>query len=314
MNKKNNKRLNIVILSLLFIKINGAIITTAVISSNYNKNYLEFWPIVNQAWKKLINVKAKLILISEEKDLFENNEDIYQFIPVKSLSTSFQSMCIRCLYASIFEDEFCIISDADIIPLSKRYFQERIKNIPEDHIIIYRGNAYKDISRYPMCYVAARGKTFSEIFNIKSENDIRKRLVEWNNLNLGLKTDEMMLYEYINNWDHFNSRVTLLKDENETFNRIERNDSISNLDSSIEYIDYHMPRPYSIEKEKIEEITDTFGLKKVDQKELPKFSLYENLKFNLSYYINKIIKFIKPNKGTGILNKIYEFFDFISYR
>ena len=73
----------------------------------------------------------------------------------------------------MFKNSNCIISDIDSLPLSKDYFINSVKNISESKFIIYRPDGVAK-NMIPICWNLAKGRLWSEIFNINSENDIVK--------------------------------------------------------------------------------------------------------------------------------------------
>ena len=62
-------------------------------------------------------------------------------IHIDKINPVFTAQNIRLLAPVLFPDEVCILSGIDIMPLSKNYFFEAIKNIDESNFIIYRPEA-----------------------------------------------------------------------------------------------------------------------------------------------------------------------------
>ena len=65
-----------------------------------------------------------------------------------------------------------------MMPLSKKYFQIQYLDISGDKIVIYRSDATPE-EMLPICWNAAVGKTWAEIFSINNENDIKNLLKTW---------------------------------------------------------------------------------------------------------------------------------------
>lgn len=119
------------------------------------------------------------------------------------MDSVFASQAVRLLAPALFTDDVCLISDLDMMPLSKSYFVDAIKDIDDDKFIIYRPNCLgKD--QIPMCYNAAKGKTWSEVFGVTTMQDMIAKLQEWDNQANSRYSgkskwcmDQLLLAEYI---------------------------------------------------------------------------------------------------------------------
>jgi hypothetical protein len=214
------------------------------------------YPLVKKAWNK-IGISTKLILISNEiPSVLESFKDeIVLFHPIENIHTAFQAQCIRLLYPSLFDNQNIIISDMDIIPLKKSYFQIENHN---EKFIIFR-NAYTQNQMYAMCYNLANSATWKQIFLINSLQDIVDRLKSWYNSSYnGIKncpgwyTDQKMLFKYVND---YNKNIIILDDNETKFKRLDKNSKtklyiLNNLDevcqniNSSTYTDFHVIRPF----------------------------------------------------------------------
>lgn len=100
-------------------------------------SYFDFWPIVAKAWKRLIGIKSTLALITDKDvEVDEMVGDVIRFKPIPGVSTSLQSQLVRLMLPAYFEDEICIISDIDMIPISKSYHIDSAKELPEDVFVV----------------------------------------------------------------------------------------------------------------------------------------------------------------------------------
>ena len=150
-----------------------------LVSSDMNKNYLSFFPIVHLLWNKLIGIKVKLILINNiiQKYLEKYKDDIILFRPIKNMNTAFQAQCIRLLYPCLFkDDDIILISDIDILPINKSFFNIKVK----DKFIIMR-DAYQTQNMFGMCHNIAKSIIWRQVFKVYNEKDIILRLKDWYN-------------------------------------------------------------------------------------------------------------------------------------
>lgn len=232
-----------------------------ILSSDANPFYLEFWPIVARAWKEIVGIKPTLVLIADmDVCVDETIGEVMRFEPIQGVSIALQTQVIRLLIPAFFENEVSIISDIDMLPLNKNYFIKELENIPDENFLVYRDKAYENNSfRYPMCYNAAKGSTFKEIFKVNTLKDIPHIIKAWASLNLGWPTDEFILYAYLNNWKKFHSKCTRLGHSTEK--RIDRSDNLTydtQLLQNNYYIDAHLLRPYSQYAHEINQLLGLF--------------------------------------------------------
>lgn len=241
-------------------------LTRVILSSNENPVYLEFWPLAAKGWKQLIGVQPTLVLITDDTVMVDESlGDVIRFKPIEGLSTVFQAQIIRLLLPVLFPDEVCIVSDIDQVPCSRSYFCDSITRYTDDKFIVYREVHSRRVkNEIPMCYVAAKGSVFSEIFGVKTMEDIRNKIAEWGATELpkyNWQTDQRVLYDYVTTWQHYQSRVVRFG-----------HDWIMGRLHSYEwpagrqklqnggYIDISTPKPYHVNKAMIDEMLRTVGL------------------------------------------------------
>ena len=157
-------------------------IDTVILSSNDNPNYIQFWPIVSEAWN-LMGVEPILIYTGEQKLNLKGN--VINFFS-KNMDSSFVAQNIRILYPSLLDGNTCLVSDIDNLPLSKKYFVDSVLSYNDDSFIIYRPDACPP-NMISMMWNAARSSTWKEIFDIDSEKNLEKYLKNGTQKNILLK-------------------------------------------------------------------------------------------------------------------------------
>lgn len=227
----------------------------AIYSSDNNPLYKDFEPYVNLAWKR-IDINPVYINISEKSEFFS---------PKVPLST--QSQLIRILYPSLFPEETFIISDIDMLPISKSYFKKYSSNINCNDIINLSSDAYDPKEKYyPMCYWVSKGKNFKKITGVRDAKDIPVIMEHWNSFGLGWNTDERYFSKLVN--DFYNKKeINLILHKRGWKNdiAIKRIDRMRwsydlNLLNQDYYIDAHMLRPL---KENINGLQPIFNALKI---------------------------------------------------
>ena len=115
-----------------------------------------------------------------------------------------------------------------------------------------------------LCFNAALGNTWSELFEVRTVSDIKKLLIEWYPKDyIAFKNnwyfDQIKLRERLEIFrEVYPERVKTLNDKETNFNRLNRDNLKVDMEkylSSEEYFsDFHMPRPYNLYKRKIDKI------------------------------------------------------------
>lgn len=233
---------------------------TVILSSNDNPNYIQFWPIVSEAWK-LMGVNPILIYTGKQKLKFNGNVINYN---IPNIDSSFVAQNIRILYPSLLKNKNCIVSDIDNLPLSKKYFLDSILNFNDNSFIIYRPKACPP-NMISMMWNAANSGTWLEIFKTDSELKIEKILNKWYNKKYSFQgkawyTDQIKLRKYVQRFSRSNnSRIIELDDLELGFFRFNRNKldehyKIMLENAEVRFTDFHMPRPFNDYEEFIKKV------------------------------------------------------------
>lgn len=250
------KRIFGIVVLLIFSNLSHAFkLDRVILASDVNPAYVEFWPLVAKAWKNIVGIKPTLALIAPADFVIDDTYgDIILIEPIPGIPTSFHAQVIRLLLPAYFENEYCIISDMDMIPLQKDYFVKAVESAPADSFVVFKDGAFDAdyFKEYPMCYNAALGKTFKDIFKIKSLTDIPRIVKEMYALCLGWTTDQQILYKQLHNWEFYKTKcIQLGHDVHPRVDRMNWSYDKKLVDKNY-YIDSHMPKPYTKHKEIID--------------------------------------------------------------
>ena len=233
-------------------------IDIAIHSSDSNPFYLDFWPIVSKIWKIKFNILPILLYIDEDHDVDIDNTYgiVLKYKPIKDIEISLQCLWIRYWITSQYLNEVCIISDIDMIPISKKYFIEQIQDVDENkyiHINPFEGYL-------PSCYHIAKGKMFIEVLKLDDswEDSIKKlyslklgysHIVE-NNIFQSWGSDEVYATKQISDYENKDNLV-FIKRYHDRIDRSDWNYSVSDIMND-KYADSHSIRPYSKFKHNID--------------------------------------------------------------
>ena len=238
----------------------------AVVSSNSNPEYLDFWPYVAKMWKK-IGIEPVLLYIDSSpppSNVSEYGRTIY-LESINEWSIGQQAQCIRFWAANLLDGPF-IISDIDMLPISREYYENGANQIGDKGIVSYSSDIinyrwYKTNPQYPMCYLAGDTKSFIDILDLndKDHKSFLKRLMR---MNIRFGTDQKFFY----NQTRIKPDVIV---KHLSRGWIEEKYATGRLDKAIwpktdynvdSYIDCHLPRPLNANLEICKTLFNKLGI------------------------------------------------------
>ena len=232
-----------------------------VTASDLNYLYIQFVPIFINIWILLFpEVTPIVVLIADNipEELEAQKQYIRLFKPIEGVSTAFISQYIRILYPALLKttrpDSVTIISDIDMLPMNRAYYEESIRDIPNDKFVTYR-DVLIDEEQYALCYNAASQKVWQEILSIRTEEDIITYLKEvYKRINYetskGWSADQLDLFITLNEWNKKTNNHIILNDKQTKYKRLDRHtfymtEYIAKEIKDGLYTDYHAYRPYN---------------------------------------------------------------------
>jgi hypothetical protein len=143
-------------------------IKKAIMSSDDNPLYLDFWPIVSKLWKLKFNIEPVLLYFGKS---IENIDTTYgtviQMQTLDNIPVSTQAQCSRLWYAGQCGDEVVVTADIDMLPLSPKYFIDFIKDIDDNKYV--NMNSYNNGTYFPMCYNVSKSSKIKEVLDIDED-------------------------------------------------------------------------------------------------------------------------------------------------
>jgi hypothetical protein len=227
-------------------------------AGNLSPHYTPLFPYIHKVWKHRFNLPCYMILISNHipEYLNEYKDYIILWKPNTDMSDIYVAQVIRILYPALFDNKNVLITDLDIIPVSKDYFTKTIENYDENKFISYT-DRYIDRNMLAVCYNVANSKIWKSLFNINNANDIEKLLLKWYNKQYtgrkncpGWFTDQQKLYQITKNFKDLiifkDKDINFKRSDNRQRNKIEIlknfNDYLNNIDK---FTDIHVIRPFN---------------------------------------------------------------------
>jgi hypothetical protein len=233
-------------------------INYAILGSDTNPLYLDFWPIISQIWKQEFNIIPILGLIcNEDSDIYEDEYGlIKKFKSIEGINPGLQSQIIR-LYLPKLLQGTCLLSDIDMMPLSRAYFIDNLLPIGNESLAILSADnpeCLKD-NQFPICYVAGNAEVYQNVFNLTNTTwEEFARLLH--NRNEGWFTDQRYLYDTVLEYANNGGKVEFFS-RGWTYgpadNRIDRLNWYYDKEAVTNgyYIDSHLLRPFNQYKNEV---------------------------------------------------------------
>lgn len=241
----------------------------AIVSSDRNKFYYDFWEPCKKVWHHHIGIKPLLVYISD-KDRVTEKQDciIHEIKEIKGINPGFQAQVSRMYVPSLYPDKTFITSDIDTLPINRKYFNFTTKEFSDDSIVIFNAAAYGYPSssmwprRYPICFNAASGKTFNDILDLDcSFEEYCMRLIDLNLDPTGSKgipnwnTDELYfgkkIYEFEDKKRVIRIPAKIISTDGRLIDRGMGNSYEKELVLKEHYICAHLERPRDVQTDQL---------------------------------------------------------------
>ncbi len=230
-----------------------------LVACNDNPKYLDFWPIVRQAWWDLAGLPCIMVYVADDlPEHLAQDPAVRHFKPIPGWPTATQAQCIRLLYPSLMKcDGAVMLSDMDMIPMQRDWFVKGFEPFGPEQFVSLRG-IDESCKQIYMCYVGATPKMWGELFSVSDEDDVRKHLEDWSKAypadgirgGDGWCTDQTILYMRVKQIQEIlPDRIGLIPWTQE-FQRLDRanfQDWLQLTEDAVQrvltapYIDFHMP-------------------------------------------------------------------------
>lgn len=121
------------------------------------KSYGEFLPYVIKQWRRF-GFEPVVGLLGFRMDL-DCDYEAYQ--PIEGLPDKNYSKVLRVIMTDGHRDEYCLLSDADMLPLDKAYFDKCFSYRHPECILYYTAELENELAgQYPICYMLAKGNVY----------------------------------------------------------------------------------------------------------------------------------------------------------
>jgi hypothetical protein len=239
-----------------------------MLSCDDNPYYSDFWPFVRSLWVRRFGIKPKLIYISDDPPpSIPWEEDTLHVKKIQNVPIHLQAQLARIYFAKEFPDDICVLSDIDMFPVSKKFFNKR--NIVKfcDRDTFYHLNPeVREFGQLPICYYCGYGSLYDKLVDGLSWEEFLNMVIEkdFNTDNFDFQlpshlqdkklwfSDEIFIYNQI-----LEKNINIEKSENLIgHGRMDREIILDtdNLSSIYNCVDIHLPRPYSEHRSSIDSV------------------------------------------------------------
>jgi hypothetical protein len=182
-------------------------ITTVLTAVNDNPKYTKFIPFFISQWKKLYpEIKIKIVFVGSQLpsnlNIYKDYIDLFPEIP--NISSVYIAQTIRLLYPALLQDEVTVITDMDMVPANRTYFQQEIE---EGSFTIFRSLECVGQGEIAICYNAAQTSVWKSVFGINTLEDVRSFLIKNYKYCDGIHggkgwiSDQLLLFNSVSNWN-----------------------------------------------------------------------------------------------------------------
>jgi len=235
-----------------------------VISSNDNEDYSHYIPIVTEAWNKfgwkvicLYRGQKQSIPYFTEPNILVHINELSEFRDATIVQVS--RLFASCL--NLDDEEYVMTSYVDMLPCSNYW------NPSPNEITVY-GYDLTDFTEFPICYIGMKVKTWRDVMNLKSGENIMESINDFLN-NLPNAKSEVFEEWWGVDQQEITKRLSL-KEVNHILRskrgdyatgRVDRGDWSGTLNQDV-LIDSHLPRPAKNEKSynEVFELINTLNL------------------------------------------------------
>ena len=244
-----------------------------LLSCDDNPYYSDFWPMARDIWKRRFDIEPKLVYINDDKETEDFEDGILHIKKIAGTPVHLQAQMARIYFTLKFPDDICLVSDIDMFPVSKSFFnKEKILDSCKKDSFLHLNPEKREFGQLPICYYCGYGSLYKELFDKSTWPEFLEMIINkdfnTDNFNFTLPahladkklwfSDEIFLFSQITD-----KNIPIVSGPDLVGNRrldrenILRSDFFSVMPRCV---DIHLPRPYSKYKTCIDNIYYTLIL------------------------------------------------------
>ena len=145
-----------------------------VIVSSDNSRYLGFWNVVSKIWVTRFGFKPILCYVGDSDPPYELSREygeIVRYPRLPEYHTANQAQWVRFHHTQFLEDSISLVTDIDLIPISRHLFVDSIEEYSPDSFVNL--SAFKQRGGYAPYLLAgfcvAKGSVFGDVLKLKKD-------------------------------------------------------------------------------------------------------------------------------------------------
>lgn len=223
-------------------------IDRVILSTTKDPVYKSGISYVEKAWKKM----------GLEVSIHEVNEYVIRKYFGDEIHMQNLGKLYRMIATQFYRKEWCLISDADMMPMDFDFFRRNSEKAKEDSILYLTSELTgEDKGKFPACYMLAKGDVFQRYFN--PDNLSLFDLVEsFRGLSRNADPYKLPFSDESLYWHKFKDAPKVLVGRHHQDRRLCRSDWPNKLTKKMiekeKYIDCHMPRPVKDNLDKLKPV------------------------------------------------------------
>ncbi len=197
----------------------------AIIATNQAPYHVEAACLSAAGWRRL-GVDCVVGFVGEAIPslLAKHGLRVVRVPPPEGVPTAFAAQVVRLLLPCLFPEAVSVLSDADMVPLSRSYFLSPLEEVPVDRLVVYRPfdripeGRRTDLHerQIPICYNAAGGDVWREVFAVRTPEQLQSTLLDWYEERREQpdlwSSDQVLLWAAVHRWDPGGARTVFLGD------------------------------------------------------------------------------------------------------
>jgi hypothetical protein len=267
------------------------IIDKVIMSCNDDPFYSDYWPIVSKVWKVKMGIDPVLVYFGDASKMSTEYGTVVEMEKLDDVPMHTQAQWGRFWYTQFEPETMWLISDIDMMPLSKEYFVNSIEAVPREiePIVHFNTNIEYSSDRegwdiesppaahetyLPTCYSAGSGKIRKESLDLvpsfkESIENLKWKENVYDHAPNGVVcshwyAEESYQEDKLKEWIamHPDRFFSVVRPNGYCSNRLDRGHGVmpewnkEALQSGV-YMDFHMPRPWAQFGEQIQEVADS---------------------------------------------------------
>lgn len=157
-------------------------------STDSSPIYYDFWKPISKYWKTKFGIHPVLLYCGNNNiELSEEYGTVYRVPSVPGIADYHSATWGRFWITKKYPNKVCLTGDIDMIPLSKKFFIDKVNSYSEDSYVHLNSGWYygnntgewkKDFNIIPAYYHLATGQIFNDVYSFEDDFSVEMKKFE----------------------------------------------------------------------------------------------------------------------------------------